>query len=149
MRMAMLMRMPMGEKSSKIDIPQPNHESSASKNEKAITAKSPASTVLLLKKEAEKIRAQIPQRSATCALCVEGKQMTSGQFASWMEKSIPEGTLCFIIGSSHGLDPELKKECHVRLSMSQMTFPHRMARLLLEEQIYRGFTILAGKTYHK
>ena len=110
---------------------------------------SPSAVSVALKKEAEKIRSQTPQRSVTCALCVEGKQMTSEQFASWMEKSIPEGTLCFIIGSSHGLDPELKKECHVRLSMSQMTFPHRMARLLLEEQIYRGFTILAGKTYHK
>ena len=60
-----------------------------------------------------------------------------------------EGGLCFIIGSSHGLDENLKKECPVKLSVSAMTFPHRIARLLLAEQVYRGFTILSGASYHK
>ena len=102
-----------------------------------------------LKREAEKIRSAIPANAAVCAFCVEGKSMSSEGFAAWMEKTIPEGPLCFLIGSSHGLDEDLKKQCRLRLSMSEMTFPHRLARLMAEEQIYRAFTILTGKTYHK
>lgn len=102
-----------------------------------------------LKKEAERIRAAVPPRCTTVALCVEGGQMTSLQFAAWMERTIPDGGLCFVIGSSYGLDEAFKKECRLRLSLSQMTFPHRFARLLLAEQLYRGFTVLAGKRYHK
>ena len=102
-----------------------------------------------LEAEAKRIRQAIPARAVCVALCVEGRQMTSEAFASWMEKNIPEGPLVFVIGSSHGLDGTFKNECRVRLSLSEMTFPHRMARLLMEEQIYRAFTILAGKKYHK
>lgn len=102
-----------------------------------------------LKKEAEKIRASIPAHATCIALCVEGKQMPSEKFAELLEKSIVSGPVCFLIGSSHGLDEQLKKECAVRLSLSEMTFPHRIARILLAEQIYRGFSILHGKNYHK
>lgn len=102
-----------------------------------------------LEKEAEKIRAAIPPRSTVIALCVEGKQLSSESFASLLGEKAQSGPLCFLIGSSHGLDEALKRECQVRLSLSAMTFPHRIARLLLAEQIYRGFSILAGSSYHK
>ena len=102
-----------------------------------------------LEKEAEKIRAAIPPRSTVVALCVEGKQLSSEAFASLLDEKAQLGGLCFLIGSSHGLDEKLKRECQVRLSLSAMTFPHRLARLLLAEQIYRGFSILAGSAYHK
>ena len=100
-------------------------------------------------KEAEKIRAAIPAHHTKIALCVEGKQLSSEGLAKLMGEKTLEGGLCFIIGSSHGLDETLKKECPVKLSFSQMTFPHRIARILLAEQVYRGFTILAGSGYHK
>lgn len=102
-----------------------------------------------LEKEAEKIRAVIPPRHTKIALCVEGKQFSSEAFAAWIGEKTLEGGLCFLIGSSHGLDEKLKKECTYKLSFSAMTFPHRIARLLLAEQMYRGFSILAGKSYHK
>ena len=102
-----------------------------------------------LAKEADKIRAAIPPHHTKVALCVEGKPMTSEQFAAFLGDRILTGGVCFVIGSSHGLDETFKKECETRLSVSQMTFPHRIARILLAEQVYRGFTILAGKRYHK
>lgn len=102
-----------------------------------------------LEKEAEKIRAAIPPRSTVVALCVEGKQLSSEAFAALLEEKTQSGPICFLIGSSHGLDEGLKRDCQVRLSLSAMTFPHRLARLLLAEQLYRGFSILAGNTYHK
>ena len=102
-----------------------------------------------LEKEAEKIRAAIPPHHTRIALCVEGKQLSSEGLAKLMGEKTLEGGLCFVIGSSHGLDETLKKECPVKLSFSQLTFPHRIARILLAEQVYRGFTILAGTGYHK
>lgn len=99
--------------------------------------------------EAVRIRAAVPPHAVCVALCVEGRQMTSERFAEWLESRIPEGSLCFIVGSSFGLDEDLKKACALRLSLSEMTFPHRLARLLLEEQLYRAFSISAGKRYHK
>lgn len=109
----------------------------------------PAQIRRALEKEAEKIRAAIPPHHTKIALCVEGKQLSSEAFAALIGEKTLEGGLCFLIGSSHGLDEALKKECAVKLSFSAMTFPHRIARLLLAEQVYRGFSILAGKSYHK
>ncbi len=102
-----------------------------------------------LEKEAARIRTAIPSGCTKIALCVEGKQLSSEAFASLLEEKALLGSICFLIGSSHGLEERLKKECSVRLSLSAMTFPHRLARLLLTEQVYRGFSILAGKSYHK
>ena len=109
----------------------------------------PAKIRKALEKEAEKIRAAVPPHHTKIAMCVEGKQYSSEAFAKLMGEKTLEGGLCFIIGSSHGLDENLKKECPVKLSVSAMTFPHRIARLLLAEQVYRGFTILSGASYHK
>ncbi len=117
--------------------------------EKVPDENNPAQIRRALEKEAEKIRAAIPSHHTKIALCVEGKQYSSEAFAKLMGEKTLEGGLCFVIGSSHGLDEQFKKECPIKLSFSAMTFPHRIARLLLAEQVYRGFTIQAGSSYHK
>ncbi|MBE6550911.1 MAG: 23S rRNA (pseudouridine(1915)-N(3))-methyltransferase RlmH [Ruminococcaceae bacterium] len=84
------------------------------------------------------------------ALCVEGKQYTSEEFASLIDDSLSsQADVTLVIGSSHGLSEKVKKACDVRLSFSKMTFPHALARLVLTEQIYRAFTIIHGRKYHK
>lgn len=100
-----------------------------------------------LEKEAAAIRNAIPKQSFKIALCIEGKQFSSTELAEvFARESRP---ICFIIGSSFGLDEKLKNDCDLRLSMSKMTFPHMLARIMLVEQIYRAFTINSGKKYHK
>ncbi|MBO7246439.1 MAG: 23S rRNA (pseudouridine(1915)-N(3))-methyltransferase RlmH [Clostridia bacterium] len=103
-----------------------------------------------LKKEAEKVLSLLPAKAKKVALCVEGKQLSSEEFAVVLDESrFVSSEICFVIGSSCGLDESVKRACDIRLSFSKMTLPHRLARILLEEQIYRAFTIIAGKTYHK
>ena len=77
--------------------------------------------------------------------------MPSEKFAELISKSTVEGTskLVFIIGGSMGLSEKVKSLSSVRLSFSEMTFPHMLMRVILTEQIYRAFTIIEGKTYHK
>ena len=100
-----------------------------------------------LAKEAEAIRNAIPAGALKIALCIEGKQFSSEELAAATGEC--NRPVCFIIGSSHGLHPDIKKECDIRLSMSKMTFPHRMARIMLAEQVYRAFMINSGRRYHK
>ncbi len=89
-------------------------------------------------------------RAYKIALCVEGKQLTSEEFADQMAFAMQQaGEILFLIGSSYGLDASVKAACHARISLSKMTLPHELARLFLTEQIYRAFTILSGKKYHK
>lgn len=103
-----------------------------------------------LEKEAEMIFRQIPQNAFTCALCVEGKQMPSEDFAKLFDRNISQGkNMCFIIGSSFGLHDSVKKRADMRLSVSEMTFPHQLFRVMLCEQIYRAFKICEGSRYHK
>ena len=100
--------------------------------------------------EAEKIISSIPKGAAKIALCVEGTQYDSPALASLIGKYNDEsGKIALIIGSSHGLSEKVKRECQIRLSVSKMTFPHRLARIMLLEQIYRAFQIEAGTKYHK
>lgn len=100
--------------------------------------------------EADKILAAIPKGAAKIALCVEGKQYSSTALAAMIGKMIDgSGKIALIIGSSHGLSDKVKRECDVRLSVSEMTFPHQLMRVILLEALYRSFTILAGKRYHK
>lgn len=100
-----------------------------------------------LEKEAAAIRNAIPKQAFKIALCIEGRQYSSTELAEiFARESRP---VCFIIGSSFGLDEGLKKECDLKLSMSKMTFPHMLARVMLAEQIYRACTINSGKRYHK
>ena len=103
-----------------------------------------------LEREAEIILKKIPQGSFTCALCVEGKEFSSEQLAKKVSTLSAMGkNITFIIGSSYGLSESVKKACDLRLSVSQMTFPHQLARVMLLEQIYRAFKIMSGGTYHK
>ena len=84
------------------------------------------------------------------AMCIEGKTMKSEELAGLMKDLEPQGRkLVFIIGGSYGLSDEVKKLADLKLSMSPMTFPHQLARLMLLEQIYRAGTINAGIKYHK
>ena len=101
--------------------------------------------------EAEAIREKLPKGGALIALCIEGKPLTSPQFAEKLQQFALEGRsqLTFLIGGSCGLDESLKKEADLRLSFSPMTFPHHLARVMLLEQIYRGYQILEGSKYHK
>ncbi len=100
--------------------------------------------------EAEKIIAAIPKGASKFALCVEGKQYDSVALAGLIGKMCDEsGKIALIIGSSHGLSDKVKRECDVRLSVSALTFPHQLMRVVLFEALYRSFTILAGKKYHK
>ena len=105
----------------------------------------------VLDREAERILQKIPRGAKVIALCVEGKQMTSEKFANLISRSSVEGTsrLVFVIGGSMGLSDKVKSISDLRLSFSEMTFPHMLMRVVLAEQIYRGFTIVSGKTYHK
>ncbi len=100
--------------------------------------------------EADKILAAIPKGASKIALCVEGKQYDSVALAGLIGRMCDaSGKIALIIGSSHGLADKVKRECDVRLSVSALTFPHQLMRVVLFEALYRSFTILAGKKYHK
>lgn len=100
--------------------------------------------------EADKILASIPKDSYKIAMCVEGKEYDSPALASLIGSAIDtKGKITLIIGSSHGLADSVKAECDARLSLSKLTFPHQLMRVILMETLYRSFTILAGKRYHK
>ncbi len=85
------------------------------------------------------------------AMCIEGKQFPSEKFAEKIERISVDGksVLNIVIGSSCGISEEIKAVCDLRLSMSEMTFPHQLARVMILEQLYRGFMILNGYKYHK
>jgi len=100
--------------------------------------------------EGEKIIAQLPKDATRIALCVEGVQYDSVGLSSLIGKALDRGgKIALVIGSSHGLSESVKRECQVRLSVSKMTLPHQLMRVVLMEALYRSFTILAGKRYHK
>lgn len=104
-----------------------------------------------LDNEAEKILSKIPRDSMIVAMCIEGKQFGSESFAKKINEAAINGksSIVFIIGSSHGLSEKIKKAAHLKMSMSEMTFPHQLARIMLSEQIYRALTIINNRKYHK
>ena len=103
-----------------------------------------------LEKESEKIFAQIPSRAYCVAMCVEGKQLSSEELADKIEAvGNVTSDLCFIIGSSFGLADSVKKRADMRLSVSKLTFPHQLMRVVLLEAVYRAFNIQKGTKYHK
>lgn len=112
---------------------------------------SPAEIKNVLSKEGSRILSKIPAGAYTVAMCIEGKQLSSPQLAQQISSVALSGksSLCFIIGGSFGLDDMVKKSAALRLSMSEMTFPHQLARMLLLEQIYRAFSINQNGKYHK
>ena len=103
-----------------------------------------------LEKEAEMIIKALPKTTKTVAMCIEGRQYSSEELAGLIDRAAGEtGSITFIIGSSYGLSEKIKAMADIKLSMSKMTFPHQLARVLLLEQIYRGFKINEGSAYHK
>lgn len=103
----------------------------------------------VLKKEGEQILKAVPQNMVVAAMVIDGKKYDSEKFSELIENNKTNGGICFIIGSSHGLSCEVIKASQLKISMSDMTFPHNLARLMLTEQIYRGFKILNNENYHK
>ena len=103
-----------------------------------------------LEREAEKIFEAIPPRSFCVAMCVEGKQLSSEELAQRLELALNETSdICFIIGSSFGLSDSVKQRADMRLSVSKLTFPHQLMRVILLEAVYRAFNIQKGTKYHK
>ena len=104
-----------------------------------------------LKKESEHILAKVPKGSWLCVLSPEGKMLSSEQLAQTFAdvKSGGKSSACLVIGSSFGLAPEIKAKADLLLSMSKMTFPHHLARVMVLEQLYRAEAIQYGSKYHK
>ena len=104
-----------------------------------------------LNEEAEKIEKLLKKDQYIISLCIEGKRFTSKAFADELKSVFISGRsrLAFIIGGSFGLSEDIKRRSDLRLSMSDMTFPHHLARVVLLEQIYRAFTIIEGTKYNK
>jgi len=111
----------------------------------------PAQIAAALEREAAAIGAKLPTGAPVVALCVEGALRTSQELARLLSDTALGGDkgLVFLIGGSYGLDESLKCQAQLRLSMSPMTFPHHLARVMLLEQLYRGFQINEGGRYHK
>ena len=104
-----------------------------------------------LKKESELIAAKIPSGAAVIAMCVEGKPMSSEQLADYVSDLTVRGTsrLCVLIGGSCGMEESIKQRANLRLSLSPMTLPHHLARVMVLEQLYRALNIVGGGKYHK
>lgn len=104
-----------------------------------------------LELEASRIREHIKPASYIVALCVEGKELSSEALADKLAELGNRGisTVNFAVGSSFGLSEELKRSANFRMSMSPMTFPHSLARVMLYEQVYRAFSIINNSKYHK
>ena len=104
-----------------------------------------------LAREAEAIRGKLPASALLVAMCVEGKLLSSEELSDFLERRAAQGAshVVFVIGGSFGLHPSIKERAELRLSMSPMTFPHHLARVMVLEQIYRACQIAAGTKYHK
>ncbi len=103
-----------------------------------------------LSREAELIAKKIPAGDLVVPLCIEGKQLSSEEFAGALREELNIGRgITFIIGSSCGLSEDIKRRADLKLSFSKMTFPHQLFRVMLLEQLYRAFKICSGGAYHK
>jgi len=113
--------------------------------------KDPSGAEISAALDAEYDRMALPARAAIFALCIEGKNYSSEEFSELIGKITSGGTsrLVFVIGGSNGLSPKLKAAASERISMSRMTFPHHLARVMLLEQLYRAMSIASGGKYHK
>lgn len=104
-----------------------------------------------LDREAADIERALGKDAYVIAMCVEGMQLKSEDLAQKISSLAVagRGRICFVIGGSFGISPRIKQRADMRLSMSEMTFPHHLARVMLAEQIYRAFKISEGSKYHK
>ena len=112
---------------------------------------SPAEIQKALRAEGDAIRERLPKGGAVIALCIEGTELSSEALSKKLAQLASAGAsqLTFLIGGSFGLHPRVKQRADLRLSMSPMTFPHHLARVMLLEQLYRAYQIDAGTRYHK
>jgi len=103
------------------------------------------------KDDEKALRAAIPSGALSVALEIDGRELDSAGFARQLERwgSTGKGVVAFLIGGADGLPKALSREAHARLSMSKMTFAHRVARIVLAEQIYRAITIWRNEPYHR
>lgn len=120
-------------------------------DEKAPEELSDAEMEMVKKKEGQRILSKISPDAYVIALAIKGKQYSSEEFASFLEKLATHGRskIVFVIGGSLGLSGDVLKRADMRLSFSKMTFPHQLMRLILAEQVYRAFRIMKGQPYHK
>lgn len=104
-----------------------------------------------LVRESADIEKAIPKDAYVIAMCVGAKQLKSEELAQKTNSLAlsGRGKICFIIGGSFGMAESVKQRADMRLGMSEMTFPHHLARVMLTEQIYRSFKIIEGSRYHK
>lgn len=120
-------------------------------DEKAPETLSDKEELQIKEKEGQKILAKIKDSQYVYALDLGGKQRTSEEFADELQK-LPvygNGDLVFVIGGSLGLSPEVVRRANAKISFSKMTFPHQLMKVILLEQVYRGFRIMRGEPYHK
>lgn len=104
----------------------------------------------ILEKEGSRIIDKIPKGAAVIPLCIEGREFSSPEFASEIEKiSLSNSKIAFVIGGSFGLADKVKVLGKIKLSFGKITLPHQLARLVLTEQIYRAFSIINNSRYHK
>lgn len=105
----------------------------------------------VLKKEGDRIAEKISKSAYVVALCIEGKMRDSVEFSKLIEQTAADGNseIVFIVGGSLGIHDEIKRRADLKLSFSEMTFPHQLMRVILLEQIYRAFNISGGGKYHK
>lgn len=104
-----------------------------------------------LNAEADKILSLVPNGAYVVPMCIEGRLVSSEELSKRIETVAVSGSshIVFIIGSSYGLNDRVKLRADFKMSMSPMTFPHQLARIMLLEQLYRSFKITQGGTYHK
>lgn len=117
------------------------------KDEKSPENLSDKEMEIVKQKEGERILSKIPQNSYVISLEITGKQLSSEDLSKMMEDLMVNGIndITFLIGGSLGLSKEISEKSHFKLSFSKMTFPHQLMRLILLEQIYRGFKIMNGE----
>ena len=103
-----------------------------------------------LRDEADRLRSRLKSAGRAILLDPAGRSFSSESFSAWLGERMDKGErLTFVLGSSHGFDPELKAGIPDKLSLSPMTFPHELSRVMFLEQLYRAFSILKGSPYHK
>ena len=113
-----------------------------------VTSEMPIGEMIL--REGKLLRSKWPSGAYPVALSEEGGAMTSADFSQWLSSRLRNRRhLVFTIGGAYGLSPDLKRECRDVLSLSPLTFPHRLCMVILAEQLYRAFTILHHHPYHK
>lgn len=121
------------------------------KDESVSEQASPAQIQQAIEREGARLDALLGTRDYIISLCVEGKALSSERFAERLAdiQQLGAGRLVFVIGGSNGLSETIKKKSSLKLSFSEMTFPHQLMRVILLEQVYRAFKINANESYHK